>query len=258
MSLLENEKIAVVVPAYNEPGIGSTLQGLYDQESRPENIHHFIVDNASTDDTRKRIDAFIKSHDDFPVTVLDEGQKGTGAAVDTGFREAIDQGYTLVARTDSDTVPAPSWTSRIENNFRINPELELLGGNSLPLKDEQYRFGDTFLIPAAVNISRFVLAIKNVNPRYLKAVVGHNMATRSGAYIATGGFERASIDQIDEDVDYSLKVAAMYGLKSIKIDPSVEVQTSTRRIRKYGFGGTALHHLYPGLRKYRKNGVDVR
>lgn len=252
------EKIAVVVPAYNELGIDKTLQGLYDQNRRGEIIHHFIVDNGSTDDTRARVEAFMRYHDDFPFTIVDEGEKGTGAASDTGFRTAIHKGYSLIARTDADTVPTPNWTSRIFDDFNANPQLQLLGGKSLPLHDEHYRIGDEFLLPAAVKAARVILSLKNLDPDYLKAVAGHNMATKADAYTATGGFVRSSIDHIDEDIDYSLKVSNRYGSSVIKIDPKLEVRTSMRRIRSYGLAGIALHHLFPEKRKEREKVIDVR
>jgi len=252
------DKLAIVIPAYNEPNIDKTLNGLYLQAQRPDGTRHYIVDNSSTDDTRARIDAFIKNHDDFPLTVIEEPQKGTGAAVDTGFRTAIDQGYPLLARTDADTVPTPLWTAWISHDFGYNENLQLLGGKSSPLHDEHYRLGDTLLLPAAVNAARMVLSLQHLDPAYLKAVVGHNMATRASAYDAVGGIERSSIDLLDEDIDYSLKIARQYGRDAIKIDSYVEVETSMRRIRQYGIAGTALHHLFPGFRKYRKGGVDVR
>jgi glycosyltransferase involved in cell wall biosynthesis len=252
------ERTAIIVPAYNEPGITKTLQGLYDQQLRRAGTHHFVVDNNSSDDTRERIETFANTHMEFPLTVLEEGQKGTGAAVDTGFQEAISLGFSVIARTDADTVPTPLWSSLVIDNFEANKNLQLLGGKSLPLKDEQYRFGDSLLLPLGIKGAMAMLAIKHMNVDFLKVAVGHNMATRSGAYLAVGGIERSSIDEIDEDIVYSLKIADMYGLKSIKIDTDVLVETSMRRIRKYGIGGTALHHLFPELRKNHSDGVDIR
>src|SRR4051812_1483085 len=118
------EKTAVIIPAYNEPCIRKTLQGLYEQDYHAEGTHHFIVDNGSTDDTLNRVRSFMEDHDDFPLTVLKEDQKGTGAAADTGFRKAINAGYTILARTDSDTVPTPFWSSRISDNFHSDPDLQ--------------------------------------------------------------------------------------------------------------------------------------
>lgn len=252
------EKIAIIVPAFNEPGIETTLNGLYGQTQRNDYTHHFVVDNGSTDRTREYIERFARSHGDFPLSVLEENQKGTGAASDTGFRTAIEDGYSIIARTDADTVPTPGWTARISDGFAQNEMLQLLGGKSLPLGDEYYRAGDQLFLPLAVRMARIALALKHLDRDYLSAVVGHNMATRADAYQSTGGFERSSIDEMDEDIDYSLKVASYYGRSAIQIDPKLEVQTSMRRMRKYGLAGTAIHHLFPDLRKNRKDAIDIR
>lgn len=128
-------ELAIIIPVYNEPGIAETLQGLYAQEHR-SSVHHYIIDNGSTDNTRALVRGFERQHDDFPVTVLEEEQKGTGAAADTGFRQAILDGHSLVARTDGDTVPQPNWTSTIIANFAIRDSLQLLGGRSTAMRDE--------------------------------------------------------------------------------------------------------------------------
>lgn len=252
------EKTAIIVPAFNEPGIETTLDGLYRQHQRDGYTHHFVVDNGSTDNTREYIERFARNHDDFPLSVVEESQKGTGAASDTGFRTAIDSGYAIIARTDADTVPMPDWTAHVSDNFSRNETLQLLGGKSLPLHDDYYRPGDYLLLPMAVRMARIALTLKHLDRDYLSAVVGHNMATRAEAYQSTGGFERSSIDEMDEDIDYSLKVAAHYGRSSIRIDPELTVQTSMRRMRKYGLAGTAIHHLFPDLRKNRRDAIDIR
>ena len=96
-----NERLAIVVPFYNEPEIGRTLDGLFTQSYRRD-VNHYLVDNGSTDNTRDVIEEFRKEHEEFPLKIIEEGQKGTGAAADTGFTAAIQDGFTWVARTDAD------------------------------------------------------------------------------------------------------------------------------------------------------------
>lgn len=251
------EKLAVVVPVYNEPLIARTLSGLYAQTAT-ENVHHFVVDNGSVDDTRAHIDNFSKTHEDFPLTVIEEPQKGTGAAADTGFRQAIDSGYTMIARTDGDCIPAVDWTGRIVEDFMKSEDTQLIGGKNMPLKDASYRRGDELLLPAAVSGARLALAIKNMDMDYLKSVTGGNMATRAKAYESVDGFARTSIDIMDEDVEYSVKIARTFGRSAILIDPLLEVATSMRRIREYGVVGTAMHHLFPNFRSELHEEIDVR
>lgn len=114
------------------------------------------------------------------------------------------------------------------------------------------------LIKSAISGARLALAIKHLDSKYLKAVVGHNMATRTKAYEQVGGFERTSIDTADEDIVYALKVVREFGRSAILLDSDIRVSTSMRRIRSYGIMGTAIHHLSPSKRQARKKEIDIR
>ncbi|MHA7263251.1 glycosyltransferase family 2 protein [Arthrobacter sp. TMN-37] len=249
--------LAVVVPVFNEPSIGRTLEGLYRQHHRA-GVHTYVVDNGSTDGTRARIAEFLAGRGDFPLTVLTEPAKGTGAACDTGFRRAIEDGFPLIARTDGDSVPRPDWTGRILGNFGARPGLALLGGTSVPLDDAYRRAGDRLFIPTAFFVLRASLAAGHLDRNYLRLVVGHNLATRAAAYERVGGFPRTSITERDEDIEYTLRVARGLGRGAVHIDPDLVVATSMRRIRAYGAAGAALHHLLPGLRGRLGRDADVR
>ncbi|MBG6218166.1 glycosyltransferase involved in cell wall biosynthesis [Arthrobacter sp. CAN_A6] len=251
------ERLAVVVPVYNEPLIQRTLDALYAQDLQGV-VQHYVVDNASTDGTRALVESWLRSREGFPLTILDEEEKGTGAASDTGFRRAIADGHTVIARTDGDSVPSADWTTRIQHHFRNRPALCLVGGSSVPLDDQYYRRSDDVVMPSALKALRMMMAIGYLNPHYLRFVAGHNMATRATAYEAVGGFGRTSIAQRDEDIDYSVKISRMFGRSSIYIDSQLRVATSMRRVRKYGLGLMGLHHMVPRLRGRIVKTIDVR
>lgn len=251
------KELAIVVPAYNERGITGTLQGLYNQTPR-QDVMHYVVDNGSTDNTRELIESFAVQHQDFPLTILDEPQKGTGAASDTGFRRAIDEGYQLIARTDADTVPRTDWTARITNNFNSRKQLQLLGGYSVPLKDAHYRIGDELLIPAAFVLATALKGIRDKDPRHFKTVVGHNLATRSTAYTSTGGFPRSSIEEIDEDGVYSFRVMDKFGSDAVDRDYKMQVATSMRRARQFSIRRGLQFYLLPRAGVNHSFEVDVR
>ena len=251
-----SKKLAIVIPAYNEElSIERTLQGLSDQERAMNDTHIFVVDNGSTDNTRKIIDTFKAKHRNFPLTVLTEKQKGTGAAADTGFRYAIQKGYPVIARTDADTVPLPDWTSRIYDNFYGRNPPRLLAGETLALHDEHFRPADTWLVPLVGHASRYILAIQHFNPNHVRTAHGYNMATTAETYLAVDGFPRISINQGDEDIAYTVKVADAFGKKSIHIDWDLKVRTSARRKRIYGVFRAAMYYLFPSK---RRGDVDVR
>lgn len=250
-----SERLAVVVPFYNEPEIDRTLDGLFTQAYRRD-VNHYLVDNGSTDNTREVIERFHKEHEGFPLRVIEEDQKGTGAAADTGFTAAIQDGYTWIARTDADSLPNPYWTAAIVNSFALNPDVRLVSGRTTALQDRDYRTGDRLLLPASISAARLALSIRHLDLDYLSVVNGANMATSAETYVEVGGFERSTIDEIDEDIEYSLAVIKRFGKSTVHRDPSAIVATSMRRIREYGLFGTAIHHLFPVTRKSRS--VDVR
>jgi glycosyltransferase involved in cell wall biosynthesis len=131
MSVFEHG-LAVVVPAYNEEAsLEGTLDALYRQNFKGD-ATHIVVNNASTDNTRGVAESFARLHDDFPLVVIDEPEKGTGSAADTGFRAAIGIGYPIIACTDADTLPDSNWSQIIHDNFTVQPALRLLGGQTRP------------------------------------------------------------------------------------------------------------------------------
>lgn len=253
----EKLPLAVVVPAYNEQStITNLLSGLYKQQQlHGQSIHHYIVDNGSTDATRRSIDVWQQNHEGFPLSVIEEPEKGTGAACDTGFRTAIERGAAIMARTDADCVPAPDWEAKITRNFAARSRLQLLGGRTKAIHDGQYRIGDDTLIECAIWGARAVLSVKHM-ANYLKVINGGNMAIRANSYEAVEGMPRTSIDTADEDIVFSRRYLERYGMRSVRIDRSVIVATSMRRFRAYGLLGMVGHHLFPSQRQGKD--IDIR
>lgn len=85
-----------------------------------------LVDNASTDDTLRVMDAFGKEAD-FPVQVVQESLPGWGAAKNTGVRTSSGG---IVVSLDDDCYPAPDYIDSVAEAFE-DPELGYLGGRIL-------------------------------------------------------------------------------------------------------------------------------
>ncbi|MBC7644726.1 MAG: glycosyltransferase family 2 protein [Thermoleophilia bacterium] len=106
----------IVVPCYNEEKwIESTIDAIAAQSDTDFVL--CIVNNASTDTTREMAEARIASHPQLTGMVLDELDKGTGCAADSGFRFAIDNGAEIVFRTDADCVPTPTWFAELKRTM---------------------------------------------------------------------------------------------------------------------------------------------
>jgi glycosyltransferase involved in cell wall biosynthesis len=246
----------VVVPFFDEEKLlGGALDALARQTDR-----HFtllLVDNGSTDRSREVIEEFRARHPERPVTVIDEAQKGTGAASDTGFRHAIASGATIVARTDADCLPSPGWVARLKADFRGGARF--VGGRLSPRRDEDvYRWYDGVLGTALIRLMEHAPAVFYRRPgqRYRMFMApGSNLAIDSALYAEVGGFPRSSIDDTDEDLELHLKVCQVIGRSEALLDTRAVVLMSIRKGKALGYLGTLL--WYWG-RKKRLEVVDVR
>ncbi|TDP42191.1 glycosyltransferase family 2 protein [Nocardia ignorata] len=245
----------VVIPAFDEErGIEATLEALADQ--RDTDFTVVVVDNNSTDRTVEVVRKFAAANPVPVIEVIDEAQKGTGAAADTGMRYAIAQGAELLARTDADCLPAPDWTQRIRAGF--DSGLRLVSGQLIPRTDEGVSWRDRTIIRVALEVASLFGKVRSGNrdPRYLGPYVmtpGCNMAITAELYSAAGGFPRTAIEDLHEDralVNAVRTITTDYGLRR-----DVRVYGSNRRVRAWGIRKTLAWYAD---HRYRPEVVDIR
>ena len=249
-------RLAVVVPALNEAhGIRDTLTALRAQHDRDFDL--VVVDNGSTDGTADIVRAAALEWGIPRWRVIDEAQKGTGAAADTGIRSAIASGATHLARTDADCLPAPDWTARIWDAFDAGHDL--IAGRLLPRTDDRpVNRVKQGVLSAALTIASTFGRFRpgNRSADYLGPYVmtpGCNLAITAELYLAAGGFPRTKIEDVHEDralVNAVRRRTTRYGAH-----PEVIVHASTRRAHAWGLvrtlGWYADH-------RYRPDHVDIR
>ncbi|MCP9622519.1 glycosyltransferase [Nocardia otitidiscaviarum] len=248
-------KLWVIVPAYNEEyGIGATLDALAAQRDRDFTL--VVVDNNSTDGTASVVKDFAAAHPDMRIEIIDESQKGTGAAADTGMRHAIASGAARLARTDADCIPASDWTARIHAGF--DSGLRLISGQLIPRTDEGVSWADRNVIRFALEVASAFGKFRpgNQDPRYLGPYVmtpGCNMAITAELYEAAGGFPRTAIEELHEDralVNSVRTITTEYGLRR-----DVRVFGSNRRVRAWGIRKTLAWYAD---HRYKPELVDIR
>ncbi|NNH74752.1 glycosyltransferase family 2 protein [Nocardia uniformis] len=248
-------KLWVIVPAYNEEfGIGATLEALALQEDPDFTL--VVVDNNSTDATAAVVKDFASAQPEMRVVLIDEEQKGTGAAADTGIRYAIAAGAARLARTDADCLPFPDWTARV--NAAFDSGLRLISGQLIPRTDEGVSWLDRTIIRVALEVASTFGKFRpgNQDPRYLGPYVmtpGCNMAITAELYEAAGGFPRTAIEDLHEDralVNAVRMLTTDYGLRR-----DVRVLGSNRRVRAWGIRNTLAWYAD---HRYKPELVDIR
>jgi glycosyltransferase involved in cell wall biosynthesis len=246
----------VVVPFFNEAaGIAPTLFALSGQRDR--NFTLLLVDNGSTDGGAEFVRRILSASPLLWWHLIDEPQKGTGAAADTGFRHAIAAGATHVARTDADCLPDPGWITAVRSGFASGAEL--IAGRIEPRRDEApLRFGELTLlrlvVAAAASFGR--LRPGNRDRRYLTGYVmaaGNNLAVTADLYLRCDGFPRTSIEEAHED--RALINAARLVSSRIVRRRDMLVLNSLRRLRCWGLRRTLLWYWD---HRWLPDEVDIR
>lgn len=230
-----------MVPFFNEAaGIGATLAALAAQ--RDLDFALLLVDNGSTDGSADVVRELLAGGPLFRWQIVDEPQKGTGAAADTGFRYAIERGASHVARTDADCLPDPGWIGAIRAGFASGAEL--LAGRIGPRTDEgPLRPGEAAMLRLIVSAAAGFGRVRpgNRDNRYLTGYVmapGNNLAIAGELYLRCGGFPRTRIDEAHED--RALVNAARLVTPRIAHRHDMVVLNSLRRLRRWGLVRTLL------------------
>lgn len=254
-------RLAVVVPVYDEArGITPTLRQLAAQ--RDADFDAVFVDNGSTDGSRAVIEAFARERGLDRWRVVDEQQKGTGAAADTGMRAAIAAGATMLARTDADCIPRLDWTARIRHALTPREQgglgLELVAGSLVPRHDEGLGPVLRALLTGAVHVADGFGVVRpdNNGPQFHGPYVmapGCNLAITAAMYVAAGGFPRTAIEELHEDRAIVNAVRRLTGNYARRRD--VVVRGSSRRVQAWGLKNTLLWYKDHA---YRPEHVDIR
>jgi cellulose synthase/poly-beta-1,6-N-acetylglucosamine synthase-like glycosyltransferase len=232
------ERLAVVVPAYNEQEtISRTLDALSSQADTSPHI--IVVDNASTDDTANIVSDWYPN-----VTLLHEPTKGTGVAANTGFQYAIDDvGAKIILRTDADTVPAPDWAATGNHFLARKPHKQVITGSVRPLHDEHWRPYDNLALPASYTAYRLGVSVLQASTWPLRVLRGANMAIRRDAFDTVGGFPACSISEQDDDIELTKRIHGIFGFEALANVREMVVHTSMRRIRRIGYTGLVGYYL---------------
>lgn len=119
-------KISVIIPTYNRVlQLASCLNALIKQDYK-EKFELVIVDDGSTDSTKKVVDSFFKQYQKkVQITYIFQENQGCAVARNTGIQYS--QGE-YVFFTDDDCIVPCNWITEILKGFEKFPEVVAVGG----------------------------------------------------------------------------------------------------------------------------------
>lgn len=122
-------KYSIIIPTFNgSKYISTVVESLIKQNYNKENFEIIIVDNASTDNTKKISHFLMKKYNDYNIRYIYEPIPGLLSGRHRGAKEAKGEILTFI---DDDIIADQNWLSAINETFK-NPSVMLVGGKSLP------------------------------------------------------------------------------------------------------------------------------
>lgn len=205
-NLTYRPKVSVIVPAWNEEvGIITTTKALL--KSTYKNTEILIVDNASTDNTAKKVNELIDQHikkechvpskEHITVKYLHESTQGKGHALNTGLSNATGD---IIISIDADCYVPPDTIQNFVNHFK-DPKVMAAVGN--------VKIGNTNTILGVVQYLEFLFSFyfkkadSLVNTIYI--IGGAAGAFRREVFAKIGPY---STTNITEDIELSVRIQA--------------------------------------------------
>ena len=194
--MIQNEqKVGVIIPVYNRPKLViDTLNSVAKQTLLPEKL--IIVDDGSTDDTARSVQAWIDSLESpINVRLISIKKKGLGAARNTGMYNL--EGFQFITFLDSDDRLPENFIERMTRRLIDNPEAVAVTGDRLflNLKTMSEEFSDCSKV--ARDPIDFII-------RYGAGFTSSTMFRRE--YVLTcGGYSESILT--GEDADLMMRVA---------------------------------------------------
>jgi glycosyltransferase involved in cell wall biosynthesis len=138
-------KSIIIIPAYNEQD--NILDVIDDIERYAGDCHYVVINDGSTDNTKRVLEDNGINHINLPVNV------GIGGAVQTGYKYAYDKEYDIVVQFDGDGQHKACFIREMVSLVREGKADMIIGSRFLDKKG--YR--STFLRRLGIKYFRFLI-----------------------------------------------------------------------------------------------------
>src|SRR5882724_4604376 len=215
-----NLKISLVIPAYNEQdSIGACLDAAL-ANSHGLFYEIIVIDNASTDNTKKIVEDRIKAGTGPTILrIVTETRKGLTRARQRGLLEAKGD---LIANNDADTLLPLGWVEKALKVFTENEKVVCLSG--------PYRYHDGVVWKNTVMTMIWYLSAPIAYRLVGYMTLGGNFIARKWALEAMGGFDK-DIEFYGEDTNLARRLSK-FGKVVFRMD--FYINSSGRRFEHEG------------------------
>ena len=118
--------VTILMATHNRVNTLEEVLECYRRLVHPEPWKIVLVDNGSTDDTRKTVESFAR---DLPIKYVFEPRPGKTVALNTGLSEVEGD---LIVFTDDDAPPCPEWLTLYRQAAQEHPDHDIFAGPVVP------------------------------------------------------------------------------------------------------------------------------
>jgi cellulose synthase/poly-beta-1,6-N-acetylglucosamine synthase-like glycosyltransferase len=221
-------KISIIVAVRNEASaIGSLLESLLKQDYPPEHFEMIIVDDHSTDETKRRFEEITSELNGIPnlkfISLEPDDGFGKKAALSHGIKLS---GGDLIVITDADCTAGSSWISTIAAFYdRLKPQM-ILG--AVQMTDGGNFFGK---LQSLEFMSLISSAAGSCSAGFPLLANGANIAFTRQAFESCGGFSGHMEFPSGDDMFLMMSIKKKFGAGAIRFLKSADAIVKTTAIK---------------------------
>jgi cellulose synthase/poly-beta-1,6-N-acetylglucosamine synthase-like glycosyltransferase len=192
--------VSVIIPAHNEEAtIGDCLTSLEQLDYPVESLEIFLINDGSTDGTKRIIDNHIKGS---PYVYLESGGVGPSKARNMGLANANGD---YVAFTDADCIVDSAWLQELLNGFIAEDVAGVGGCQIVPADATEFEKNVHTFLTSMHFICEYVK--KKTTTELVNHVASCNSLYKRDVLSAVQGFDEALWPGEDVDLDYKIRRA---------------------------------------------------
>ncbi len=243
-------KLSFVIPAYNEERyLAKCLESVCREiDGRGYEMEVIVVNNASTDGTRKVAESFPG------ISIVDEPRKGLVQARQSGFKTSKGE---LIANVDADTMLTPGWIIKVLDEFSKDEKLVALSG---PFLYYDLSGPGNFWVKSFFYLGFIGNLIGQKIFKKGSILQGGNFVLRRTALEKIGGYNM-KLQFYGEDADMAMRISKV---GNVKFTLDLPMYSSARRLKMNGIFMTGLRSTCDYIwimlfkRPFQKTARDAR